>query len=185
MLKRNRLILYFSLSLATVSVTSLVAAFFGHHLAQSWESVRQSRSSGRLSQLALGLRNYYDDNGRFPPLRDAVHQDGPRVSWRVRLLPYMEMPEIYEQYDFSEAWNGAHNAALARALGSKAPSYFCAPDYPKEHSSWTDYLAIDGTEPNGLSPDRCWLCRSEPTPHGLSSLKFLTLAYIGWSRVTL
>ncbi|HEV3023824.1 MAG TPA: DUF1559 domain-containing protein, partial [Pirellulales bacterium] len=34
----------------------------------------------------------------------------PMHSWRVLILPFIEQQPLYDQYDFSEPWNGPHNA---------------------------------------------------------------------------
>lgn len=65
------------------------------------------RRNMMLDQISIALRRYRDEYGAFPPLQ----QDGH--SWRVRLLPYLDLDSFYERYDFDAPWNSTVNQVVA------------------------------------------------------------------------
>jgi hypothetical protein len=75
-----------------------------------------------LHQIALGIWNYYGVYKTFPT--DIVDERGkPLLSWRVRLLPFIEMDNLYKQFKLNEPWDSAHN----RELVSLIPSAYTTP----------------------------------------------------------
>ena len=69
-------------------------------------------------------------------------------SWRVLILPYLGLDDLYKMYRFSEPWDGPNNKKLACAM----PLYSC----PSNGRSWmtspfeTSYVALVG--PKGEWP---------------------------------
>src|SRR5688572_26323646 len=51
----------------------------------------------RLRRIAVALHNYYDVNGCFPPPA-ITSTDGPLLSWRVLILPYLDESDLYNQF---------------------------------------------------------------------------------------
>ena len=62
-------------------------------------------------------------------------------SWRVLILPFADETLLYKQYDFSEPWNGPHNARLANRIPHE---YRCPAAREESLSSATNYLAVVG-----------------------------------------
>jgi len=80
-------------------------------------------SQSNLKQIVLGLLNYHDTHGRFPP---AVVQgkDGRLLySWRVLMLPYLEEDSLYQEFHRDEPWDSPHNLPLL----TRMPRIFAAP----------------------------------------------------------
>lgn len=105
-------------------IGGLLVAFAGAYVAvvvvpfvvRAREDARWSSCLGRLAQLHVALDNYRHDHGHFPPAFIADENGTPVHSWRVLIQPYMHHEEVFERYDFSEPWNGPHNAALAKSV---------------------------------------------------------------------
>ena len=79
----------------------------------------------------------------FPPAYVADESGKPMHSWRVLLLPFLDQPDLYAQYDFAEAWDGPNN----RQLWSRIPRIFQFPNFhelPDGNHGITNYLAITG-----------------------------------------
>ncbi len=130
--------------LLTVVIGLMVAVgvwlFFA--IIEAREDARQSQCRGMLSRLALALHNYHDMYGSFPPAYIAGDDGEPMHSWRVLLLPFINLEEEYAAYDFSEPWNGPNNRQLARRVD---PISFRCPNNPQgDASEVTDYVAIVG-----------------------------------------
>ena len=97
-----------------------------------------------LHQLAIGLHSYEYRYGCFPPAHVADVEGRPMHSWRVLLLPFLDQQELYDRYDFSEPWNGPHNAQLAREFPT-LEIFRC----PQDTGNGTSYAAIVGSH-------TCW-----------------------------
>jgi hypothetical protein len=96
-----------------------------------------------LRQIALAFHHYRDVFGTFPS--DICDQQGrPLLSWRVRLLPFLEQENLYKQFHLNEPWNSPHN----RRLSVRAPIVFLCPWFSDE--GITHYLLPRG--PTTLYP---------------------------------
>ena len=74
-----------------------------------------------MKNIALGLYSYnVAHNGDWPPAVICDEKGKPMHSWRVLVLPYLDAQDTYDQYDFSEPWNGPNNSKLH----DKMPSAF-------------------------------------------------------------
>jgi hypothetical protein len=90
-------------------------------------------------QLALAIHNYHDVHGCLPPAYIPDENGKPMHSWRVLILPYLEDSGLYEQYDFSEPWDGPNNSRLA---GQMPYEYRCFAK--RRASATTDFVAVTG-----------------------------------------
>ena len=89
------------------------------------------------------MQNYHADFGSLPPAYVADENGKPMHSWRVLLLPYLELKEVYEQYSFDEPWNGPNNSNLAE---KGAGVYECPSRYEYPTRFTTGYLAVLGDQ---------------------------------------
>ncbi len=109
---------------------------------QTVDAPSRTRCKNNLKQLALAMHNYLDVAGRFPP---AV-QGTPPISWRVRLLPWIEQSRLLESYDQSKAWASEENRPL---LSTEVRQYAC-PSRPSSFNEQghflTSYVAPTGSE---------------------------------------
>ncbi len=97
-----------------------------------------------LKQIALAIHNYLSVNGRFPP--EYLGPTGtPLLSWRVALLPYLDDQALYNQFDFSKAWDDPANIGLL----SQMPAVFRT---PLEAAGDTDTSYVSGVDPNSIFP---------------------------------
>lgn len=62
------------------------------------EAARRSECTNNLKQMGLALQNYHSQNGSLPPgaLKHEI-EDRVGLSWRVLILPFLELNNIYEQ----------------------------------------------------------------------------------------
>lgn len=70
---------------------------------------KQVAKLNNLKTFALAMHNY-----------DAVHRKLPggesKLSWRVHILPYIEMRELYEQFNLEEPWDSPTNKKLLNQM---------------------------------------------------------------------
>lgn len=68
-----------------------------------------------LKLIGIALHSYESDHHRFP---DAV-QIGPKDiphSWRVSILPYLGLQELYKQYKLEEPWDSPNNSRVLKSM---------------------------------------------------------------------
>lgn len=139
--RSSRRALFVVLAIAISIIMALLAFWAGHTVHRLQQNARRFQADGRFAQLALALRNYHLDQGAFPPLTLSKGKDPP-YSWRVALLPYFEMADIYRRYDFSQPWDSAANRALAESMPDGEPGFFRSPDASTANPYCTHYLGI-------------------------------------------
>lgn len=93
-----------------------------------------------LKRLMLGMYNYHDAVGVFPADVIDPKTKKPLLSWRVKLLPYMEEDELYKQFNLQEPWDSKSNKPLIE----KMPKIF-APTRVKAKPGETFYRGFAGT----------------------------------------
>ena len=72
-----------------------------------------------LKQIALAMHNYHDANGHFPPAVVLGPDSKTPHSWRVALLPYLDLRvagELYQGYHLDEPWDSEHNKQLIEKM---------------------------------------------------------------------
>jgi hypothetical protein len=80
-------------------------------------SSNRGKCLNKLRQLALAIQNHQDDLGILPT--DICAPDGtPLLSWRVRLLPYLECDYLYKKFHLDEPWDSPVNRRLLEQIPS-------------------------------------------------------------------
>jgi hypothetical protein len=79
---------------------------------------RRRRSMEKLKRIVLAMHNFHDTHRQFPPQRSTVHPgaQGPKLSWRVHLLPFLEQDPLYRQFKLDEPWDSPHNLPLQKLM---------------------------------------------------------------------
>lgn len=92
------------------SIVALLLPAVGLARKASWRTVCRNN----LKQHAIGLHNYRDTNGRFPPgtMPNPDLSPEQRLSFHAALLPYMECDDLYKLLARNEAWDSDRNAGL-------------------------------------------------------------------------
>ena len=90
------------------------------------EAARRAQCSNNLKQIALAMYNYESANGTFPPAAILGPDGKPLLSWRVAILPYLELNPLYQQFHLDEPWDSPNN----KPLMDEMPSVFVCPSTP-------------------------------------------------------
>jgi hypothetical protein len=103
-----------------------VRSFLAPVVGASREAAWRARRVNNFRQIAIGMLNYDDVRGTYPPaaIRDAGGK--PLLSWRVSILPYIEQEALYKEFHLDEPWDSEHN----RALIAKMPELYADPAAP-------------------------------------------------------
>jgi prepilin-type processing-associated H-X9-DG protein len=101
----------------------------------------RSMCKSNLKQIYLALENYHNDYKSLPPAVVYDAQGRPMHSWRVLLLPYLGLADVYNRYRFDEPWNSPHN----RQLEIYGRDFQCPDDEKRDPEVWnTSYVACVG-----------------------------------------
>ncbi|MDG2221341.1 MAG: DUF1559 domain-containing protein [Rubripirellula sp.] len=98
----------------------------------------QAQSVRNLERIAKALNAYAADQGSYPP--PVTRDEKGRVlhSWRVLVLPYLGLDELYNSFDLSVAWDDPENMQNAYSI----PAVY---KHPKMNSfSESAYFLIAG-----------------------------------------
>ncbi len=73
----------------------------------------KSPINAKLQWILNGSNNYESAHQEFPhTIYDAVDETTPLLSWRVRILPFIEQKPLYDQFHLDEPWDSPHNLSL-------------------------------------------------------------------------
>ena len=122
----------------------LAQALFGEDI--EWS--RQAVCTNNLKEIGLALHNYHEAHGCFPPAAITDKNGKPLLSWRVALLPYLELGPLYAKFHLDEPWDSPHNLALLEPV----PSLFACPSDRTRKRGTTEYQAVIGLE-TAFTPD--------------------------------
>ena len=102
------------------------------------EADRRNKCLANAKEIADAVRAYADRTGEMPPPFIADTDGVPIHSWRILILKDLGFPQLYDQYDFAEPWNGPNNSRLAALM----PKIFQCPHDPQRET--TPYVAPVG-----------------------------------------
>jgi len=114
--------------LVVIAIIAVLIALLLPAVQQAREAARRSQCKNNLKQIGLALHNYHDNSNAFPPGAfyhgsSGSERYGNGFSFHVMLLPYLEQPALYQQFDFNGLTfsSTANNAAAAKIGGT----YLC------------------------------------------------------------
>jgi prepilin-type processing-associated H-X9-DG protein len=128
-----------------VIIVGLLAGFIDATSPRSHQPARRSVCSNNLRQIGIALQEYHQKYGSFPPAFVADSAGKPLYSWRVLILPFMDLQRLFAAFVPDQPWDGPTNAKLARATLAQ---YLCPSG--TETPATTDYVAVVG--PNTAWP---------------------------------
>lgn len=107
------------------------------------ESARVTRCQNSLHQLALALQYFAAGNhGELPaPVSQATDRIALR-TWRVQILPYLDMQQTFAAYHHDQPWNAPGNTAIT---ATQFDIFQCPSDvHASPASPHTSYFAVVG-----------------------------------------
>ena len=101
-----------SAQLQQIAVIGALVALLLPAVQAAREAARRNDSLARLRDFSIAMQNHHEATGRFPAHAIYSADGNPLLSWRVRLLPFMEEMELYREFHLDEPWDSEHNKQL-------------------------------------------------------------------------
>lgn len=90
--------------LVVIAIIGVLVALLLPAVQAARESSRQAACANKLKQLALAAHNHDSQKRELPYSTRPLTGPG-RISWEIRVLPYLEQSGLYNQYDLNLSWS--------------------------------------------------------------------------------
>ncbi len=137
-----------TLATGGLATAALVLPVLAHSGPGGFRTPGDVRSKNNLKQIALAMHNHHAVTQRFPA--NITDEDGkPLLSWRVKILPYLEQKPLYDALHLDEPWNSPHNMQLLGRIPDVYRSQRA--DLPKGGTTYLGMAGKDGvfSDPQG------------------------------------
>ena len=116
----------------------LIALLLPAVQAAAREAARRMQCSNNMKQLGLGVLNYENQCGWFPPCATWTAASGAdptptdlttmRENWVILILPFVEMQDLYNSFDHTKSISDSTSAANVAARATRIPVMLCPSD---------------------------------------------------------
>ncbi len=94
--------------LVVIAIIAILIALLLPAVQQAREAARRTQCRNNLKQIGLAMHNYHDAHRVLPPAaivrfnaKGGVDASAPGWFWSAMILPYMDLANLYEQFDFN------------------------------------------------------------------------------------
>lgn len=139
--------------LVVIAIIAILIALLMPAVQKVRESAARTQCANNLHQIGTALHSYHSAHGRLPAGADVditkqCGADCRGTSVYVRILPYIERSDLFDQYKLTEMWTSAANTAV----GSKPmPIYICPSEnrYLEYPTRRTYFVVVGGRTNHG------------------------------------
>lgn len=139
------------INVAVIVLTGLLVVGVGFPMIQrSRETARRMHSMNNLKQIGIGIYNYHDVVGGYPPGGTFSLEGRALHGWPTFLLPQMTVSPLYCSIDFNQPWDSSQNAGtfLNRYVDYENPGQVAKVgrwEFAVTHYSANPYLMADNS----------------------------------------
>ncbi len=131
--------------LVVIAIIGILVALLLPAIQAAREAARRTQCTNQIKQVATAMHNYHDTYKKLPAYQ--YHVSGVN-SWQghgpfTMILPYMEQQPLYDQVDFTRAWDHGNNQNVRR---THLEVLTCPSDleYPNPTYGGTNYAFCGG-----------------------------------------
>lgn len=125
--------------LVVIAIIAMLVAILLPAVQSARESGRKTQCANNLRQIGIALKSYHSQYSKYP----AGSQIPPRdvgLSWRVEILPYLELNSVYDEINPAAGPNGESLAPAKLGI----PGFVC-PSQGETPRNRCDYSGVMGT----------------------------------------
>ncbi|MEN6407896.1 MAG: DUF1559 domain-containing protein [Thermoguttaceae bacterium] len=110
--------------LVVITIIGLLVALLLPAVQSAREAARRAQCLNNLRQIGIGLHNYHEAHGCFPPgcLGYGAKYGNKCIAWSVFLLSYIEQENIQQQFHFDKKFSDPENSQATHQVVS---TYIC------------------------------------------------------------
>jgi prepilin-type N-terminal cleavage/methylation domain-containing protein len=151
--------------LVVIAIIGILVALLLPAVQAAREAARRSQCTNSLKQISLANQNFLAAKGHFPPGTQADNANARTIvhQWTVYLMPYLELNNIADQYDWDVGDRGPNFAEVNGPLFRLPIAVFQCPsdtpgfvkDWGWSHSNYVGCFSADGAwvDPGAWPPD--------------------------------
>lgn len=106
------------------------------------EAAHRAEGANNLKRLALAAHIHHDKQKQLPAHAIYSADGKPLLSWRVRLLPYLEEENLSKRFRLDEPWDSDHNKKFIPLM----PKVYALPSDEARAEGKTYYQAVVGDD---------------------------------------
>jgi hypothetical protein len=134
---RKRRGCWFAAALFLVLLT--IGGYYAFRVA--WEAANMMACSQNLLQITMATHNYAQFYHSLPPAYTVDDNGRPLHSWRVLILPFMELGDLYNKLRLNERWDSPYNNKVLQK--ERVPQVYHCPSATSPEDE-TSYVMIVG-----------------------------------------
>ena len=183
--------------LVVIAIIGILVALLLPAVQAAREAARRTQCSNNLKQIGLALHTYHDAHRTFPAFAFMTLASASgsgheyKADWVVNILPFMEMQNLYDQYDFRYTWCHAENQeTVTRAL----PTFECPSTpggtglldtdvMPSEHLAINPNATAWSVDYGGNQGQRASLLLPSQASNATARRGFFPRSLTGWLRM--
>ena len=138
-------------AILTIGCWLSIAGWCIRHVAgdEVHEAAARNEATNQLKMIGIALHNHHDAFKHFPPPAILGKEGEPLLSWRVKILPFLDQQDLYGQFHLDEPWDSEHN----RPLIARMPEVYACPASKVADEYRTVYLGASGDSNLFAGPD--------------------------------
>ena len=118
--------------LVVIAIIAVLIALLLPAVQQAREAARRTQCKNNLKQIGLAMHNYHDTYRTLPIAAIGAHGG----TWQVRIMPFLELGNLYDQYDFNVGYTATANDDVT---AHRLAAFTCPSDTPHKRNSVTKH----------------------------------------------